>query len=219
MDAATVEEKVISDFERIIQAVRIKMLDHHHAKHIWGLVDEMRKISRNLISDWPDFDKDQVWQSRIKIGVLVLSLYTASIRQDFTIVEINHLIKDFLQAYLNSIPRIYRATYKWYFFSPINKNYLRKGAYKSHKQRFEIGWLYKYIDAEVVDFNIGIDIHECAIQKFYKTHNAESLTSYMCDFEDKYDQLLGLGLKRTGTLVDRASCCAFRWRWGCKTPT
>jgi hypothetical protein len=58
---------------------------------------------------------------------------------------------------------------------------------------------------------LAMNITRCAVCTLYSRHDAMDLVPYMCAFDDQLSDVLGLGLRRTGTRALGATHCDFRY--------
>ena len=78
-------------------------------------------------------------------------------------------------------------------------------------------WKFEFIDENKSKF--GMNIHECALHKFYKKHGGEELLPYICmsDYAIYY-LIKNVEMKRTQTIAGGADFCDFRLQKGGATP-
>jgi len=75
-------------------------------------------------------------------------------------------------------------------------------------------WRLTYIESEGQEFDLGFDYSECGIVKFYKAHQAEEFTPYLCLGDFPLSKVMNSGLRRTTTLALGGACCDFRFKAG-----
>lgn len=205
--------KLLAEYERVVQAIRLRLLDYYNPKMVWGLIAETRRELGSLISEIPYIGEHHVWQSNLNMSVMSLALYKVLLKNNFLIDEAAQVTDDIFQVYLRSFPRPLRMAYLWYFFSALHKNGLRESALRSQQRRYPGDWVFTYVEGDGKTFDIGVDISECAILKFYQAHQAEGFIPYLCHFDDTMGRLLGLGFKITGTLAGGSNLCDCRWKY------
>ena len=88
----------------------------------------------------------------------------------------------------------------------------KKRAEFSQERRFPQGYVAEFIPGDGVSFDYGYNFSECAAQKFYRTQAAEDFLPYYCKLDFAYDQVYGLGLKRTTTLAEGGAYCDHRFK-------
>jgi len=213
MSANNQAQKLLAEYERVVRAIRIRLLEYYNPKMIWGLIAETRRELGSLISEMPYIGEHHVWQSNLNLSVMSLALYRVLLKNSFLIDEATQITDDIFQVYLLSFPRPLRMAYLWYFFSALHKNGLRESALRSQQRGYPGDWVFTYVEGDGKTFDIGVNISECAILKFYQAHKAERFIPYLCRFDDITGRLLGLGFKRTGTLASGSNLCDCRWKY------
>lgn len=211
------KEKLLVDYDRMVRAVRMRLLDHYNSKLVWGTFAEARQRFAALISQIPDIGQRNVWQFNLDTSAMALALYSTLKAWGFTLPEAAQITRDSFEAYLQSFPRLLRLAYRWYYFSPLYQHRLRQGAVESQLRRYPGDWVFTYIERNDNAFDAGIDITECAIIKFYQAHKAAEFVPYLCELDHAMGKLFGLGLTRQGTLAEGASLCDCRWKRGAET--
>jgi hypothetical protein len=68
-----------------------------------------------------------------------------------------------------------------------------------------------------VNFDYGVEYHQCATWTLYQEHGAQALTPYLCACDYFYSELLAWGLIRTTTLGKGGKVCDFRFKHGGQT--
>lgn len=213
MSANQQNPKLLAEYDRVVQAIRLRLLAYYHPKLVWGLITETRRELTGLISEIPYIGEQHVWQSSLDTSVMSLALYRVLLKNGFLMDEAAQMTDDTFQIYLQSFPKPLRRAYCWYYFSFIHKNGLREGARRSQQKRYPGDWVFTYVVGDGKTFDFGVDIRECAILKFYQAHQAEGFIPYLCRFDDTMGRMLGLGLKRTGTLANGSDLCDCRWKY------
>ena len=66
-------------------------------------------------------------------------------------------------------------------------------------------------------FDMGVDVTECAIIKFFRSQGAEELVPHMCQLDNTISKYLNLGFTRQRTLAEGATICDCRWKRGAET--
>ena len=214
MVASTRKRKLLTDFDRMGCAVRMRLLDHYNysAKSIWSVMSQARWEFETLIPKIPYLGDFNIWQFNLDISAMNLALFRASQRQGFSFPEAVQLIHDIFEAYMHSFPKLLRQVNKWYFFSPFYQNRLRRGAAISQLRKYPGDWVFSYVEGNGSSFNAGVDIAECAILKFCHSQRAEALIPYLCKQDHALGKLPGVVFSHTGTLADGSPVCDCRWK-------
>lgn len=85
-----------------------------------------------------------------------------------------------------------------------------KWAEESHKKQYENDWVLDVLPGNGA-YDLGYDYHECGIVKICRDEGCAELASYLCRLDYLLADLMGLTLKREGTLADGADKCDFRY--------
>ncbi|MCP4318716.1 MAG: L-2-amino-thiazoline-4-carboxylic acid hydrolase [Hyphomicrobiales bacterium] len=72
-------------------------------------------------------------------------------------------------------------------------------------------FVYSFVEGDEEDIDYGVDMTECAIQKFLKKQYAEKLVPYMCALDNALSIRFNRGLVRTKTFVE-SNVCDFRYK-------
>lgn len=86
-----------------------------------------------------------------------------------------------------------------------------KWAEESQKRRFENDWVLDVLPGND-ECDLGYDYHECGIVKLCKDEGCPELAKYLCRLDFVLADIMGMTLKRTGTLAEGYDRCDFRYR-------
>ncbi len=87
-------------------------------------------------------------------------------------------------------------------------------AERSQRRQFKEDWVINFVEGNGRDFTYGIDVTECAIQKYLARQGAPELTRYLCLTDYITSEAIGRGLVRNKTLAEGCDCCDFRYKQG-----
>lgn len=211
-------QKLMTSYNRMGRAVRMRLLDRYHAKLIWGVIAETRQELATLIPKIPYIGEKNIWQSNLDTCTMNLALYRTLMRQGFELREAVKILYDISEAFLQSFPMPLRWAYRWYTFSPFYRRYLRLEAARSQKKQYPGDWVFTYIDGNDSAFDFGVDISECAIVKLYRAHGCEEFVPYLCKLDLAMGKIFGLGFSRSSTLAEGGAICNCRWKREADTP-
>jgi L-2-amino-thiazoline-4-carboxylic acid hydrolase len=209
--------KILSSFQKMAQAVRIRLLMHYPAKLIWSVFADTRRELENLIPNIPPIGEKNIWQFNLDASAMSLALYRSLKKQGFSIPETALMFHRIYDAYLLSFPKPLRLAYSWYYFSPWSQARLRQSAAYSQLKKHSQDWVFTYVKGDGLAFDVGVDISECAILKFYRAQGAEELVPHLCKLDNAMGKYLGLGFTRQGTLAEGGPVCDCRWKRGAET--
>ncbi len=217
MLSITQNGNLLSNFDRLARSVRMRLLEHYPAKLVWGVVADARLEVARLIPKIPNLGKGHIWQADLETSVMILALYRALKKYGASRSEFTHAIYDVYEAYLNSYPAVLHQVYRKYYFSQYHQDRLRRGATRSQLRRYPVDWVFTFVEGDGISSDFGIDIHECAILKFFRAQGVVELTPYICYQEAALGKILGLGFNRKNTLTNGATVCDCRWKLGAET--
>jgi hypothetical protein len=208
-------QKIMDNYNRIGQAVRIRLLDRYPAKLIWGVIAETRRELAVLTPKIPFIGEKNIWQINLDTCVMNMALYRTLKKRRFELSEATQIQQDIFDAYLQSFPRPMRWVYRWYYLSPFHQKRLSQAAEKSQKRQYPGDWVFTYVEGNGHGFDYGVDISECAIVKLYRIHGVEDeYLPYLCKMDHAMSKILSLGITRNGTLAEGAPVCNCRWKRG-----
>ncbi len=210
-------QKILSRYDRMVKTVRLRMLEEYPAKLVWKAFADTRVELETLIPLIPSIGEQNIWQQNLDASVMSLALARALKKQSFTHPEIAQMIYRVFETYLLSFPKFVRRAYGWYYFSGMNQARLRKGAAISQRRSYPQDWVYTFREGDGQAFDMGVDITECAILKFFRAQEAEELVPHLCKLDHAMGRYLGLGFTRQGTLAEGAALCDCRWKRGVET--
>ncbi len=119
-------------------------------------------------------------------------------------------------ARLQSSPRFLVSMWGYIKYHVGWKDQIENYAAMSQERIFPNDFVYTYIKGDGKQLDYGVDMTECAIQKFYRQQNAIELVPYMCALDYPLSKRFNRGLVRTQTLV-ASNVCDFRYRQDRKT--
>lgn len=85
-----------------------------------------------------------------------------------------------------------------------------KWAEESHKKVYENDWVVDVLPANG-EYDLGYDYHECGAVKLCKDEGCPELAKYICRYDYLMADIMGIELKRTGTLAEGYEKCDFRY--------
>ena len=208
-------QKLLTTYNQIGQAVRMRLLDRYPAKLIWGVFDDTRKELACLCPKIPYIGERNIWQENLDTCVMNMALYRTLKKRKFDLKETVQIQRDIFDAYLQSFPRPLRWAYRKYHFSQLYQKKLSNAAVQSQKRQYPGDWVFSYVQGDGDGFDFGVDIAECAIYKFSQAHEVdEEYLPHLCKLDHAMSHILNLGFNRHGTLAEGAPVCDCRWKLG-----
>jgi hypothetical protein len=87
-------------------------------------------------------------------------------------------------------------------------------AERSQRRQYAEDWVINFVEGDGQEYTYGIDVTECAIQKYLARQGAPELTRYLCLTDYITSEAIGRGLVRNKTLAEGCDCCDFRYKKG-----
>ena len=94
---------------------------------------------------------------------------------------------------------------------PLLVRRLRREARESGEQPLEGGWRFEFVEPEPGAKGFGMNVESCAVCTLYARHEQMDVLPYVCALDDTMSDVMGMGLRRTGTRAMGAECCDFRY--------
>lgn len=179
------------------------------------IVEEITKIAEECYMDMveymPIIDQRAPFHSELQYYSHFLALAKATERYGYSVHKVGNLIIKDAQDNINhkTEQEIEEERQNW--FSVKKKNYKQTALY-SQERKYSDDWIYYYIECEDGKFDFGLDFTECAIWNFFKKMGGQELMPYVCYTDFVWSEGVGLGLKRTETIVTEDGRCNLRWK-------
>ena len=154
---------------------------------------------------------ENAWASNMPPAALALATYRVLVPEYATVEDVGHILYQALQLNLSGIaPLIMHATYN----EPAMIAKLKALAARSQQRQYPDDWVLTFVDGRGQDFTYGVDVTECAIQKYLVKQGAPALTRYLCLTDYLSSEAMGRGLVRHQTLAEGCAVCDFRFKRG-----
>ena len=154
--------------------------------------------------------------SQLITAAQCLAIYRTLSMNGIVTKETGQLIYDMFDAWLHSSPQFLVSIYGYFKFHVGWADKIRNYAAMSQEREYPMDFVYAFIEGDGEELDYGVDITECAIQKFLRNQDAEALVPYMCALDNALSIRFDRGLVRTQTLVE-SNVCDFRYRKGRET--
>jgi len=179
-----------------------KMLDQKVQQELGVALDQLPYIGTSEENKWAD---------NMPSAALALATYRVLVPEYATLEEVGHILYEALQNTMNGLPSlIMKVTYNEEAI--IEK--LKALAARSQKRQYPEDWVMTFVEGTGQDFTYGLDVTECAIQKYLTAQGATELTRYLCLTDYVSSEAMGRGLVRYKTLAEGCALCDFRYKKG-----
>jgi hypothetical protein len=155
--------------------------------------------------------EENKWADNMPTAALALATYRVLVPEYATLEEVGKILYEAIQLNMSGVASlIMRATY--------NENAiiakLKPLAARSQRRQYPEDWVMTFVEGAGQDFTYGVDVTECAIQKYLAAQGAPELTPYLCLTDYVSSEAMGRGLVRYKTLAEGCAVCDFRYKQG-----
>jgi hypothetical protein len=155
--------------------------------------------------------EENKWADNMPSAAFALAAYRALVPEYATLQEVGHMLYETLQLDMSGLTAfVMRTTYNEEAI--IEK--LKALAARSQKRQYLEDWVMTFVEGNGQDFTYGVDVTECAIQKYLTAQGAPELTRYLCLTDYVSSEAMGRGLVRDKTLAEGCAVCDFRYKKG-----
>jgi hypothetical protein len=211
--------KLLRDFEVMAEAADPVLATHFGDREAFTIVGEIRAEYERLIPQIPYIGGAQNRMTDNLIGTTAsLAIYNVLRARGETVERIGRVHYEIIEAYLAAQPqwrfRVMRAFMATGLGVWVAKRMLRRAAARSQRRQYEDDFVLRFVEGDGEEFDYGIDVEECAVEKFFREQGAEDFTKYVCLYDFPQSELSGTGLVRTGTIAEGCARCDFRFKGG-----
>ena len=206
--------KLLRDFDRMIRKVKGPITDRYGNERSAEMVALVREEYRRLIPALPYVGGEQPFTQFVISSGWFLAFFRVMQANREQVRDTGELAYMLSQTYLERVPGFAGRLLGYMSFSPGYLTKLRRRAEESQKHLYPRGYVYSYVEGDGVNFDYGVDYHQCTTWTLFQEQGAAKLTSYLCACDYLYSERLGWGLTRTTTLGEGGEVCDFRFKRG-----
>ena len=177
------------------------------------LDQEVQEELKTTLGQLPNIGATQenVWAGNMPPTALGLATYRVLVPKYATLEEVGRILYDIMQRETGGITGfIMRAMYN----EGAMMQKLKSLAARSQQRQYPEDWVMTFVEGAGQDFTYGVDVTECAIQKYLTKQGAPELTRYLCLTDYVSSEAMGRGLVRCKTLAEECASCDFRYKRG-----
>jgi hypothetical protein len=178
------------------------------------MVHAAREEYRRLLPELPYVGGKQPFTQFVIASGWFLALYRVLLAQGADIRQTGEMLFQLSRTYLERVPGFARRLLGYMSFSPRRLRKLQLSAEESQTKPYPRGYVYSYVPGDGVNFDYGVDYHQCATWTLYQEQGATELVPYLCACDYLYSEMLSWGLIRTTTLSEGGERCDFRFKRG-----
>jgi L-2-amino-thiazoline-4-carboxylic acid hydrolase len=205
---------LLSDFDRLVKTVKKPLIARYGERLAEDLLLKARQEYRSVLSILPDVGGEQPFTQFVIASGWFLAFYRVMQAEGASVQEAGELAFLLSKTYLEKVPGFARKLLGYMTFSPRYLRKLARRAELSQTNPYPRGYVYSFIAGDGVNFDYGVDYHQCATWTLFQEQGAAKLTPYLCACDYLYSRLLGWGLTRTTTLSEGGQVCDFRFKRG-----
>lgn len=206
--------RLLMDFDHVVRQVEAPVSARYGSASATQMIQSARDEFRRLLPVLPYVGGEQPFTQFVIASGWFLALYRAMQAQGAGIDEIGHTAFQLSRTYLERVPGFARRFLGYMSFTPRYLRKLKRRAGESQAHPYPRGYVYSYIPGDGVNFDYGVDYHQCATWTLYQEQGVTQLTPYLCACDFLYSELLSWGLTRTTTLGEGGDRCDFRLKRG-----
>ncbi|NPD90174.1 MAG: L-2-amino-thiazoline-4-carboxylic acid hydrolase [Asgard group archaeon] len=168
-------------------------------------------------------EKENMFVGDFFDSLLHLGLYNVLVKEGSTARDVGKFVYEIMELrysrYYSNMSKLKKFLFTRKLFSASNRERFNGMIDAMNEKNYPNNWIMEYVDGDKKTFNWGIDVHQCAIHKFYLENGGKELAPYIClqDFA-MYQENKKIGFWRTKTLAGGGDFCDFRLKKGEPTP-
>jgi hypothetical protein len=208
--ANEVNRDQIADIKEILNR---KLIQRYGASIGNSLSQKIDLEYQNSLSQLPNIGavEDNKWVVYMPPTALALAAYRILVPGKLIMEPFGKLFFETIQEQMNNITS---SIMKIVGTDQGMKEKTKLLAERSQRRQYKEDWVINFVEGNGPDFTYGIDVTECAIQKYLAREGAPELTRYLCLTDYITSEAIGRGLVRNKTLAEGCDHCDFRYKQG-----
>ena len=213
--------------ERILERVRYSSETMKEILSKYYKEDETERIMTNSIEEVEKLipvlpylgEEENIFLGDFFDSLLHLGLYKVLNKEGSTVRDVGKLVYEFKELQMTRMSKFEKFITSRIIFTSYVKKRNQKILSAMNEKNYHNNWNMEFIEGDKKEFNWGMNIHQCAIHKFYLENGGEELAPYIClqDFAI-YHPFKRIGFRRSQVLAGGADYCDFRLKKGVSTP-
>ena len=194
-------------FERFLEHHTDSLTRRFGAAEAAVMRREMVEEYRALIPQVPDIGgRRNPWNSNLAATPMALAVHRCVLRHGGSANDAGEVVVGYAHSLIEWVPRRLRPR----LLAP-RRSAAEKEARWSQQRRYADDWVAAFVDGTGQPFDFGMDVTECAIDKYMRANGAGEFTPYLCHLDYVIAEAAGVGLTRTKTLAWGCDRCDFRF--------
>ncbi len=152
-------------------------------------------------------------------SILMLALFKQLKTKGSAVRDIGQVMYEIRELQASQQSKFSRFLYSKLLFTSFIKKSQRKKIDIMLEKNYPENWKMEYVEGDGIEFDWGVNFHDCAVRKLYLKHGGEELLPFVCmsDYAP-FHAMKGVEFKRTQTLSGGGKYCDFRFKKGGSTP-
>ncbi|MBI4804501.1 MAG: L-2-amino-thiazoline-4-carboxylic acid hydrolase [Desulfovibrio sp.] len=212
---AVSRERLLGEFKGVCEGVRQYLNAKHPASQAAAISADAISAFDSMLLSMADLggDSNRNQQYLTQAGWLA-AIYAAMKAKGMAAKDAGRLFYDLNAEELASTPAAQLAARGAAFFSPESKASLAEWARWTHERLYPGDWVATAFFSDGSDFDMGYDMLECGVAKFFKAQKMEDVAPYFCLNDFPRSRCEGTGLYRSMTIAQGDVKCDFRYKQG-----
>ncbi|MFW9970070.1 MAG: L-2-amino-thiazoline-4-carboxylic acid hydrolase [Candidatus Odinarchaeota archaeon] len=206
------KKNIMKQFNSSFKVVEKAVLPIYSDVDVDRIEKEARFEFESLLSKLPYVGGDKSPFTPLMLqSAQTIAFYKASKALNLAERIIGKLIYEVAESYTQSISPFKKWFFRKSMFSKKMKNFWREWLNESQKQQYPENWVGEFIEGDNENFDWGFNFNECGCLKLLQKEDAEEIAPYICLCDYARMRALGVGFKRTRTIISGAEICDFRF--------
>lgn len=207
----TQKEALLDEFDTTFKYGHPLLVNAYGAPTADRIVAESRRAFEMLLPEIPYIGgRENALTENLVMAAMFLAFHRVMKSYGKPISETFEVIYEVVLEWLGRYPPAFTKMMGTLRLTPLYMNSLKNRAERSQQRQYPGDWVYSFVEGDGINFDYGLEYHECGICKFFNEQGAAELIPYMCALDFPMLRAYGLDLKRTMTLGGGAAKCDFK---------
>jgi hypothetical protein len=202
--------KLLDQLDKFLTQSRTLLVERYGEVQAAPMHRETLGEYERLVPDLPYVGRGNIFTGNLVQSAWALALYRVIRRHGGSLEEAGEVIHRAMEARVNRMPAFLRRLKGKFRLSRWAVRMMRSAARRSQMREYPGDWVFEVVEGDGRAFDVGMDVTECGIVKFLRTHGANELAPYFCNLDYLVYQAAGVELRRTMTLSWGCEKCDFR---------
>lgn len=204
--------ELLNRFDGYTDQIQAVVVHHFPSNETELIINETRDEFRRLVPEIQFIGFKNIFRYNLIDTAMLLALFRILSKREVPLPKYGKMIYNIAAEVMKSSEGLLVCLTRQLMFTRFGKSIFRRAAERSQLREYPGDWVFEVVEGDGVNFDFGLDVHECGVLKFLKSQNAEELGPYMCLMDYSFAKAKDSGLKRTITLTEGDEKCDFRWK-------